>query len=156
MATVINDYHQLEPDHFNEHPQQRFEYTRYGVLPRAQGKHCIASVIEIPPGKSAYPNHYHTQVEEVFYILSGEGKLMAADGEHPLAPGCFLVFAADESGAHRLMNTSATQPLCYIDFANKSPSDVCIYPDSGKVGVWGKAYCAVFRQADEVDYYDGE
>ena len=38
--------------------------------------------------------------------------------------------------------------------STKPPISVCVYPDSGKVGVWppGK----LFRLGDAVDYWEGE
>ena len=52
--------------------------------------------------------------------------------------------------------TSATENLVYIDFDVIHELDVAIYPDSGKIGVWGKEINKVYPQDDNVDYYEGE
>ncbi|MDR0634208.1 MAG: hypothetical protein LBF91_04440, partial [Azoarcus sp.] len=31
---------------------------------------CTVAFMEIPPGKSAYPRHYHFDITEVFYVIS--------------------------------------------------------------------------------------
>ena len=34
--------------------------------------------------------------------------------------------------------------------------DQALYPDSGKIGVWGKQVNKVYHLDDDVDYYEGE
>jgi len=34
------------------------------------------SVVKIPPGKAAFPYHNHYAIEEVFYILEGNGDMI--------------------------------------------------------------------------------
>ena len=31
-----------------------------------------------------------------------------------------------------------------------------VYPDSGKLGIWGKDTNRIYRLDDDVDYYEGE
>lgn len=143
-------------------PQKRkaehegYEYVRRDFVPRFTAKQCVAAVYEVPPGKSAYPYHYHTANEEIFYIISGEGVLRTPDGERRVAAGELLFFPADERGAHKLTNASETETLVYLDVDTVNPLDVSAYPDSGKIGVWGMGVNKVFRADDAVDYYDGE
>jgi len=145
---------ELPQKHKAEH--EGYEYTRRDFVPRFAAKQCVAAVYEIPPEKSAYPYHYHTMNEEIFYIISGSGVLRTPDGERRIAAGDLLFFPADERGAHKLTNDSATEKLVYLDVDTTNPLDVSAYPDSGKIGVWGMGINKVFRTADEVDYYDGE
>lgn len=132
-----------------------YEYTRRAFVPRGTGE-SLVSVYEIPPHKAAYPYHYHLKDEETFHILSGEGLLRTPEGERRVAAGDFLYFPAGPDGAHKLTNTSDTQPLVYIDFDVIHDLDVAIYPDSGKIGVWGKNVNRVYPQGASVDYYEGE
>ena len=113
-------------------------------------------VYEIPPGKSAYPYHYHLKNEETFFILKGEGLLKTPEGEKTVRPGDFLFFPADESSAHKLTNSSDREMLVYIDFDVVHDLDVAVYPDSGKIGIWGKEVNRVWRTDDDVDYYEDE
>lgn len=132
-----------------------YEYYRRDFVKRTEGRKCVVSVYELPPGKSAYPYHYHMKVEEVFFIVSGQGLLRTPEGERTVRAGDMLFFPAGEGGAHKLTNTSE-EPLVYIDFDTASDLDAAFYPDSGKVGIWGMGVNKVFRTEDEVDYYQGE
>lgn len=137
-----------------------YEYYRRDFLrefvPRGTGGQSLVSIYEIPPGKSAYPYHYHLKNEETFYILSGEGLLKTPDGEKSVSAGEFLFFPANSNGAHKLTNTSATEDLVYIDFDVVHDIDVAVYPDSGKIGIWGKDTNRVYELDRDVDYYKGE
>ncbi|MFR8003288.1 MAG: hypothetical protein ACLU62_10275 [Hydrogeniiclostridium sp.] len=82
--------------------------------------------------------------------------LRIPEGEQPVTAGDFLFFPAEESGAHKLTNPSLTEPLVYIDFDTSNDLDVAYYPDSGKVGIWGKGINKLFKEANEVPYYEGE
>jgi len=131
-----------------------YEYNKRNILPRGQAR-CTAAVYEIPPGKAAYPYHYHTKDEELFYILSGCGTLKTPQGERPVKAGDALFFPANEHGAHKLTNTGA-EPLVYLDFDVSHDIDVCFYPDSNKIGVWGKGINQVYLTETQVGYYEGE
>ena len=137
-----------------------YEYYRRdflrSFLPRGEGGKAVVSVYEIPPGKSAYPYHYHLKNEEVFYILSGQGLLKTPDGEKNVASGDFLFFPANAEGAHKLTNISATEWLVYIDFDVVHEIDVAVYPDSRKIGIWGKDTNRVYTLDSDVDYYKDE
>lgn len=135
---------------------ENYTFIRKDFLPRGYAEHCMVSVYEIPPLKSAYPYHYHLKNEEVFYILSGEGRLKTPDGERSVKSGDFLYFPANPDGAHKLTNTSETEKLVYIDFDVTHDLDVAVYPDSNKVGVWGKDVNRVYPIDANVDYYEGE
>lgn len=143
----------LPAKHKSEHSD--YEYIRRDFVPRGAANHTMVSIYEIPPGKSAYPYHYHHKDEETFYILRGEGILKTPDGEEPVRAGDFLFFPADEGGAHKLTNTG-TVALVYIDFDVIHDLDAAVYPDSGKIGIWGKGINRVYRLADDTEYYEGE
>jgi uncharacterized cupin superfamily protein len=97
---------------------------------------CSAAFIEVPVGKYAFGYHYHDQSEEIFYIVSGTGKLRCAYGEKDVKAGDMLCFPTGEKGAHVLSNTSETEPLVFIDFDVKaSKTDIVTFPDMGKMMV---------------------
>jgi len=138
----------------HKHLHPAYEYTRRDLLPRGLAQ-CVVSLYEIPPGKAAYPYHYHTQNEECFYILSGSGTLRTEQGERPVQAGEFLFFPAGGHGAHKLTNTGDAD-LVYLDFDTSHGVDVSFYPDSGKIGVWGMGINQVYKTEDQVSYFDGE
>ena len=133
-----------------------YVYEKRAFLSRKDGARCTVAVYEIPPGKAAYPYHYHVQSEEVFYIVSGTGTLRTPEGERPVSAGELLYFPADASGAHKLTNASDSAPLIYLDYDTVSEIDVTFYPDSRKIGVWGKQMNQVYKVSEPVDYYEGE
>ena len=133
-----------------------YEYFRRKFIPFGAAEHTVVSVFEIPPGKSAYPYHYHHKNEEVFYILSGAGTLRTPAGERRVAAGELLFFPTGPEGAHKLTNTSETEMLVYLDFAAVQDVDIAEYPDSGKIGVWGKGINKLYPLSADVDYYEGE
>jgi Uncharacterized conserved protein, contains double-stranded beta-helix domain len=100
---------------------------------------CAAAFIEVPVGNYAFGYHYHDQSEEIFYVVSGTGKLRCADGEKNVKAGDMLCFPTGERGAHVLSNTSDVEPLIFIDFDVKaSKVDVVTFPDINKMMISGK------------------
>lgn len=145
---------ELPAKHKAEHAD--YAYVRRNFVPRSETGSTLVTVYEIPPMKSAYPYHYHLRDEETFYIISGTGVLKTPDGERPVSAGDLLFFPAGSEGAHKLTNASETEKLVYIDFDVIHDLDVAVYPDSGKIGVWGKNVNRVYRMDENTDYYDGE
>ena len=103
-----------------------------------------------------FSNAYHHKNEETYYIISGEGMLKTPEGERKVKTGDLLFFPANADGVHKLTNTSQTEMLVYIDFDTNNDVDVAVYPDSHKIGVWGKGVNKVYNEDDYVDYYEGE
>lgn len=133
-----------------------YVYDKKDFIPRGYADKTMVSVYEIPPLKSAYPYHYHLKNEETFYIISGEGVVRTPEGEKRVSAGDLLFFPANSEGAHKLTNTSSTEKLVYIDFDVIYDMDVTIYPDSGKIGVWGKDVNKLYPLEADVPYYEGE
>lgn len=135
---------------------EAYEYNRRKFLGFGDAANTWVSIYEIPPGKSAYPYHYHHKNEETFFILRGQGLLKTPEGDRTVSAGDLLFFPANSEGAHKLTNLSETEDLVYIDFDVVHDLDVAVYPETGKLGIWGKNINRIWRQQDDVDYYDGE
>ena len=144
----------LPVGHKCEH--EGYEYFRRKFVPFGGAKNTLVSVYEIPPGKAAYPYHYHHKNEETFYILSGVGILRTPEGERKVAAGELLFFPTGPEGAHKITNASETEMLVYIDFDVVHDIDVAVYPDSEKIGVWGMGVNKLYPESADVDYYQGE
>ena len=145
---------EIPAGHKCEH--EGYEYFRRKFIPFGEAKHTHVCVYEIPPLKSAYPYHFHHKSEETFYILSGEGILKTPEGERFVKAGDLLFFPTGAEGAHKLTNSSETELLRYIDFDVVHDIDVCEYPDSDKVGIWGMGINRIYPKDADVDYYTGE
>lgn len=133
-----------------------YEYFKRKFVPYGSSRNTQVVVYEIPPGKAAYPYHYHHKNEETFYILSGEGVLKTPQGERKVVAGEFLFFPTGPEGAHKLTNCSERENLVYIDFDVVHDLDICVYPDSDKIGIWGMGINRIYPQSSNVDYYEGE
>jgi len=151
--TLITNKNRIEP---KRERHGNFEYDKYLVLPKT-GNQCTIAFMDLEPGKSAFPYHYHISITEMFYIMSGEGLIVTPDGESAIKSGDIIVFPPGEAGTHRIVNTSENEKLCYLDVDTVSDPDVVFYPDSEKVGLilGGKPH-SYYRRADAVDYYEGE
>lgn len=147
-ATDVNVTH--KKDHEN------YEYDKRELVPMRKDGQCKIALYEVPPKQSAYPYHYHIKNEETFYILQGEGLLKTPNGEKTVSAGDIIFFPANENGAHKLTNISDTEKLTYLDFDTCNEIDVAFYPDSGKIGIWGKNIDQLYKVQDKVEYYEGE
>ena len=145
---------QIPVSHKCDH--EGYEYFRRKFVPFGGAKNALVSVYEIPPGKAAYPYHFHHKNEETYYILSGRGTLKTPEGERTVTGGELLFFPAGPEGAHKLTNASETEMLVYIDFDVVHDLDIAVYPDSDKIGIWGMGINQIFPKGANVDYYDGE
>lgn len=139
----------------------RFAMSNY-VLGQATGARSIGcSLYEVPPGKTAFPTHYHCANEEAIYVLEGTGKLRIGADEVTVGSGDYATFPTGPAHAHLLLNTGST-PLRYLCFSTLISTEVVGYPDSGKIGAMsfsatGQPHVRrMFRESSHVDYYDGE
>lgn len=139
-----------------EKSEHGYEFKRRVIVGKEETEHFEVSIYEVPPGKAAVPYHYHMRNEEVFYILSGKGLLKSPEGEREVTAGDFLYFPNNEKGAHKVTNISDSEPLVYADFDIRYEPEVAFYPDSGKVGIFGKGNRLIFPVSKTVDYYEGE
>ena len=150
---TVTDLSDVETYHHDKHP--KYEYFRKVLLDGDEGDSYDVSVYEVPPGKSAYPYHWHRRTQETFYIISGTGELRTPDGTTTVRAGNFCLFPPGEAGAHKLTNTGDV-PLVYIDFDAYHDLDIATQPDTGKTVIYGRDMCVCLRDGTCVDYYDGE
>lgn len=143
---------------------EKFGAERAPVSDRIGARKLGYGVIRLKPGKRAWPYHAHYVTEEMFYVLSGEGTLRHAGEEYPIRAGDFICSPADPQQPHQIINTSDGE-LSYIALSPEFKTDVMLYPDSGKYGVWhGESrepkapgnFRLFARKETSVDYWDGE
>ncbi len=151
---LIASLETYEGTHVQMH--EPYEYFKHLVM-SGRDNACQVAFYELPPKKSNYPYHYHTNVTEVFYIIRGTGIFKTPEGERHVRAGDVIVCPPYEKGAHKITNASETETLVYLDVDTASDTDIAVYPDSGKVGVLAHGhYTAFFKKEDEAAYYDGE
>ena len=117
------------------------------------GTHVGVCLEELAPGKQANPLHYHMVEEEHVLILAGELTLRLGAQSHVMREGSYVCFPAGQKVGHALYNHSAS--VCrYLIIGERSPHEVVVYPDSGRVGVrlLGEGY----RKSAVMEYWEGE
>jgi uncharacterized cupin superfamily protein len=123
------------------------------------------NMTEIPPGKRAFPFHFHHVNEEMFLIFEGTGELRWSGGSHPLKPMDIVCCPPGPDGAHQIINTGSST-LRYLALSTTEDPEVVEYPDYGKYGVVAgrpiggrptdARFAAFAFKKDAVDYWEGE
>jgi uncharacterized cupin superfamily protein len=110
-----------------------FHARRLGTEAGSRALGC--SHLELAPGKTAFPFHFHSNFEEAIYVLAGTGTLRLGDASVAVRAGDYIAFPAGPTSAHALTNTGATALtyLCFSGPATPVTLDVVAYPDSKKV-----------------------
>lgn len=65
-------------------------------------EHLVASITILHPGK-ATTGHSHSDVEEVYYYVQGEGEVLLGRNRHKVKPGDVLLIPM--AAFHRVYNT---------------------------------------------------
>ena len=144
---------------------EKIGYRRKQLSSAAGGEKLGCSLYEVPPGRRAWPYHYHLANEEAIYVLEGSGTLRIDERQIALSWGDYVAMPVGERGAHQIINTS-DEPLRYLCFSTMIEPDAMVYPDSNKIGLFAgsapggskeKRTVSKFLRADvEVGYYEDE
>ncbi len=78
------------------------------------------------PGRRASSFHFHSEKEEIFYVLAGTPSLLVGDQITDLEPGDFIGFAPSEKAPHMLFNRSA-EPATVLTIGTRSSTDEITY-----------------------------
>jgi uncharacterized cupin superfamily protein len=150
----------------DDRPSERYGARRAPVSQRIGARKLGYNVTILMPGKRAFPRHNHRVNEELFVILDGVGELVVGDARWPLRKGD--VIACPPGGphtAHQLVNTSADRELQILAVSTLETPDIVEYPDSGKLGYFGRFAGAdgklelvvgLCHTEDNVRYWEGE
>jgi uncharacterized cupin superfamily protein len=93
------------------------------------------TLYELASGERVCPYHWHFGEEEWLLVVSGAPTLRRPGGEQVLRAWDVAVFVRGEAGAHEVRNDSDERARVLI-FSSVSDPEVCVYPDSGKVGAF--------------------
>jgi uncharacterized cupin superfamily protein len=109
--------------------------------------------VVLPADGQGAPAHCHSQEEEVFVVLDGGGVLdlwgrgAERPDEHPLRPGDVVSRPPGTGVAHALR--PGEQGLTYLAYGTRESSDMCFYPQSGRVSLRG---LGIALRSPEIDY----
>jgi uncharacterized cupin superfamily protein len=165
-AHVVN----IEEVAADEQGQGGFGLRRRRLGPEAGGRALGCSYLEVAPGKTAYPFHFHSAFEEGIFVLEGTGCLRVGKDRVEVGAGDYIALPAGPDTAHALTNTSAgpLRYLCMSAPATPATLDIVAYPDSKKVafasgvdpvkGFRGGAWVMKLIKEEQptVGYYDDE
>lgn len=150
---LIRNFHEAPRERFVRAP--RYDTESASLTQGTVAQQLGASIDTVAPGQQSCPYHYHFAEEEMFIILQGEGTLRVA-GEHvPVRAGDVITIPAGPDYPHHLLNTSDA-PLHYLSVSTQKKPEICVYPDSGKVGCYGPGLRLLVPQDAGVDYWVGE
>jgi len=165
IATVI-----ANPD-LTEVRARRGKYeSTLGLIGKALGTRGIGiNVTIVPPGRAAFPRHYHFINDEMFIVLDGTGTLHFGEEDYPISPLDVIHIEGGTGTPFQIDNTSEGE-LRYLALSTLLPADLFHYPDSGKFGIMARG--APFRDLADPDglprftrfipgdasagYYDGD
>ncbi len=144
---------------------EKYSEKRRQLAQAAGGERLGCSLYEVPPGKTAWPRHYHLGNEEAVYVLSGAGTVTIGEDAIAVSAGDYIALPAGEKHAHQLVNTG-TEPLRYLCMSTMAEPDIVVYPDSNKLGLFAgsapggpreqRTFGAFVDNAARVDYWKGE
>jgi len=116
------------------------------------GSHVGVQLEELPPGKQSNLVHYHMLEEEHVFVLDGEVTLILGSKEYELRAGHYVCFPAGQKVGHALINRGS-QNCRYLVIGENNPSDVCVYPETDRVGV--RLLKDGFHLSARMDYWEG-
>jgi uncharacterized cupin superfamily protein len=113
-------------------------------------------------GEEGAPPHLHSEDEEIFVVLDGEGVLelwptpqRTRDGveyeERPIRAGHVISRPPSSGIAHGFK--AGPPGLTFLAYGTKRANDVCYYPRSNKISFRGLGLIA---RLEDLDYNDGE
>jgi uncharacterized cupin superfamily protein len=78
--------------------------------------------------------------------------LRLGDKSYVMKPGDHVCFPAGQAVGHCLVNHT-DKPCRYLLIGERNPHDVCVYPETGRVGVklMGEGYRRAARMAERED-----
>lgn len=138
---------------FNEAP--RYDAETASLSKGTAAKQLGASLDILAPGQMGCPCHYHHAEEEMFIVLQGEGMLRVAGEMLPIRADDTISIPAGPDYPHHIINTSDA-PLHYLSISTQADVEVCVYPDSGKVGAFAPGLRYLQKQDAGLDYWVGE
>jgi len=110
--------------------------ARFGLISRKLGAKGLGyNLTVVPPGKRAFPLHNHHVNDEMFFIVSGRGKVRIGSETYPVCEGDVIACPpGDRDTAHQIINDSRDE-LRYLAVSTTRSPEIAEYPDSGKTGV---------------------
>lgn len=85
----------------------------------------------LQPGTQSSIKHWHSDEDELVYVLEGEVTLLEGDSESVLQPGDAATFKAGHPVGHTLRNNSSA-PCKFLVVGTRAQVDRVTYPDHNR------------------------
>ncbi len=86
------------------------------------------NLVRLPAGEISSHRHWHSNEDELVYVLQGELTLITDGGEQTIGAGMTVGFPAGIEDGHQLVNRSNADAV-YLEVGERKANDVCAYPD---------------------------
>jgi uncharacterized cupin superfamily protein len=86
------------------------------------------NLCRLPPGIWSSQRHWHTDEDELVYVLEGEVVLITNEGEEILHAGDCAGFRAGEANGHQFQNRSSADAVL-LEIGTRTATDTVHYPD---------------------------
>ena len=148
---------EVEPERWKD------RVTSAPLATRERSDQAVFHWERLSPGRSGSVPHCHSEEEEVFVILEGEGILHlwpspsfgagtgAQREEHVLRAGHVIARPPGTRVSHWF--TAGPEGLTMLIYGTRKPNDMCWYPRSSKIAWRG---LGVIGRIEVLDYFDGE
>jgi uncharacterized cupin superfamily protein len=121
------DQHVEKIEYFNkEHPNLECWLTEPGRLSQFG-----AFIHVLQPGTRSSIKHWHSDEDELVYVLEGEVTVIEGSAESLLQPGDAATFKAGEPTGHSLWNKSS-MPTKVLVVGTRAQTDRVTYPDHNR------------------------
>ena len=118
--------------------------------------------LHLPEGRMGAPPHCHSEEEEVFVVLAGEGTLELWPSPVAASRGTLREDVPVRAG-HVIARPPATKVahafrggpggLTFLLYGTRKPNDIAFYPRSGKVWLGG---IGLITRVESLEFADGE
>lgn len=116
------------------HPMQEDAEVYWASLSDRVGmKRAHLNLVRVPPGKAAFPVHFHALQEEFVFVLSGIGTARIGNEDFAIGGGDYLGFPVDGT-PHGVRNTGEDDLICLMG-GERTPTEVATFPELGKVAI---------------------
>lgn len=86
------------------------------------------NLVSLPPGNWSSQRHWHSDEDELVYVLQGELTLVEDGGETILVTGDCAAFVKGSGNGHHLINRSSAVAI-YLEVGSRQPLDLTTCSD---------------------------
>ena len=109
--------------HFESHPVVKVDYS-IALDGRTAGAHYLTQLVAIiDPGVTLQPAHSHHHIEEIVFVLRGQGQIWSGDGVVDICEGDSVLISADTIHTTRNTGDGPLKILCTFSSADYSSEE---------------------------------